>query len=122
MARSRASLSKQNIRRTRFGVSSNHHSSPCQSCFKCANSVLPGVPLLEPVEQGVFVEGGRCRHVAAGQLDVGNGVCRRDDLDEPRPVACRQATVWYDSVSRVEKWKEMKGKVTSVGKLGAPMK
>jgi len=49
--------------------------------------VSPGVPLLEPVQQGVLVEGGRRRHVAAGQLDVGDRVGGRDHLDQPRAVA-----------------------------------
>lgn len=76
---------------------------------------LPSVPVLEPVEQGIFVEGGRRCHVAAGQLDVGNRVCRRDHLDKACPVARRQAIIWYDPASHVERERKRRKGVSQLG-------
>lgn len=57
---------------------------------------LPRVSLLQPVEQSILVEGSRGRHVAARQLNIGDGVGRRHHLYQPGPVARRQATVGND--------------------------
>lgn len=59
----------------------------------CVRACSPWVLGLEPVEQGVFVEGGRGGAVAVVALDVSNGVRVLHHLDQARLVARGEASI-----------------------------
>lgn len=83
-------------------MTSAHRYSRIVECNDCVTVYSLWVLRLEPVEQGIFVEGSSGSTVTAVELDIGDGVRVLHHLDEPHLVSSGQAAIRGHPVSEID--------------------